>query len=30
MKKFDAKRDELYDENWRIIGMPMPEEEEEE
>lgn len=28
MKKFDAKRDELYDENWRIIGMPMPEEEE--
>lgn len=28
MKKFGAKRDELYDENGRIIGMPMPGEEE--
>tara|TARA_R100000654_G_scaffold42370_2_gene68624 strand:- start:254 stop:1024 length:771 start_codon:yes stop_codon:yes gene_type:complete len=28
MKKFDAKRDELCDENRRIIGMPMPGEEE--
>jgi len=28
LKKFGAKRDELYDEDGRIIGMPFPEEEE--